>query len=131
MKCGMLIAVPTHAWAPAPTSTRSDRPLSSSGTKTISDSPPTRRRSITGEKIEPAFVEAGAARAAGDVDAAATGELAIDCWGGPVDRWTGLPVYRLFTSNVVSVRDGRRSLITSVTSVALGPYSLWDSFGPR
>ncbi len=43
MKCGMLMSVAIHACAPAPISTRSDRPLSSSGTNTISDSPPTQQ----------------------------------------------------------------------------------------
>src|SRR5947209_1765730 len=53
MKCGMLIIVASHACAPAPMITRSDLPLSSSGTKTMSDRPPARRKSTSGEMIEP------------------------------------------------------------------------------
>src|SRR5690348_5299892 len=67
MKWGMLIAVPTHACAPAPISTRSVRPLKSSGRKTMSDNPPTRRKSRTGEMIEGARDAAGADSPAMDV----------------------------------------------------------------
>src|SRR5215831_9691452 len=78
MKCGMLIAVPIHAWAPAPTSTRSERPLKRSGTKTISDNPPTSRRWIAGLKIDPALTRAaGVYEAPADVAAEAA-----DCGGG-------------------------------------------------
>src|SRR4029450_3099849 len=52
MKCGMLITVAIHACAPAPMMTRSDLPLSRSGTSTINDSPPTHKKSTTGERIE-------------------------------------------------------------------------------
>src|SRR5438105_1828923 len=51
MKCGMLTSVARHACAPAPMMTRSERPLSKSGTNTISDSPPTQSRSTAGEMM--------------------------------------------------------------------------------
>src|SRR5215467_9394615 len=54
MKCGMLIVAASHACAPAPMSTRSERPLSNRGTKTISDSPPTHSTSTTGLMIDAA-----------------------------------------------------------------------------
>ena len=52
MKCGMLIAVPIHACTPAPMKSRSERPLSRSGTKTITESPPTHRKSTIGERMD-------------------------------------------------------------------------------
>src|SRR5215470_17140741 len=95
MKCGILIAVPIQACAPAPTPTRSVRPLKRSGTKTISESPPTSSRSITGERIEPALAGAAAAKAEGGVDGVVTGELVIDYTGDRRDRWTDLPVVHI------------------------------------
>src|SRR5918999_4334735 len=52
MKCGMLIVVATHACAPAPIRSRSERPLNSNGTNTISDNPPTQRKSTIGDSID-------------------------------------------------------------------------------
>src|SRR5438067_12512349 len=50
-KSRLLIAPASHACTPAPTNVGSRRPPSSSGTKTIGDSPPTQRRSRAGERI--------------------------------------------------------------------------------
>src|SRR6476646_10803124 len=105
MKCGMLIAVPIHACAPAPTSTRSVRPLSRSGTKKISDRPPTRRRSIAGVKIEPGrALVGGASEAPGTLVGAATGGVELVMNYGR-DRWTAVDQRpESVTPNVVSGR---------------------------
>ena len=52
MKCGMLISRREPRLRAGADEHEIRRPLSSSGTKTISDSPPTQRRSTTGEITE-------------------------------------------------------------------------------
>src|SRR5512146_952747 len=126
MKCGILIVAAIQACAPAPISTRSVRPLTRSGTNTISDSPPTKRKSRTGLRIDAGVdgcrVSTAALRMVLNKVAARNGASRV--------AQCRLPSRRLAVSGGASF-DGSTSVITRAPPLAMGPNSFCDAVGSR